>query len=97
MIIPTSRQTALGNNRALNDRTGAALESRAATINKNKKARIKKELQNVSGTPQSGYRDAGGDEHQRRRAVRSGHALCERTLRPRRSGGRAQVVQPGRA
>jgi TPR repeat protein len=25
MIIPTSRQTAVGNNRALNDRTGAAL------------------------------------------------------------------------
>src|SRR3979411_1690445 len=32
MIIPTSRQTAVGNNRAFNDRTGAALENRAARI-----------------------------------------------------------------
>jgi TPR repeat protein len=32
MIIPTSRQTAVGNNRAFNDRTGAALESGAARI-----------------------------------------------------------------
>ena len=38
MIIPTSRQTAVGNNRAFNDRTGAALDNRAARINKNKKA-----------------------------------------------------------
>jgi len=40
MIIPTSRQTAVGNNGAFNDRTGAALENRAARIKgKNKKER----------------------------------------------------------
>jgi TPR repeat protein len=39
MIIPTSRQTAVGNNRAFKDRTGAALENRAARI---KRQRIKR-------------------------------------------------------
>jgi TPR repeat protein len=37
MIISTSRQTAVGNNGACNDRTGAALESRAARIKKDNK------------------------------------------------------------
>src|ERR1700712_4740136 len=38
MIIPTSRQTAVGNNRAFNDRTGAALENRAARIKRIKRS-----------------------------------------------------------
>src|SRR5260370_38842726 len=88
MIIPTSRQTAWGNNGTFNKRTGAA---RGAGRQK-----IKKETSDVSGTDRSGYRSTGGSKRDPRRAVRARPVLGERAFRRGQSHRRAQVVQSRR-